>query len=161
MRSVTTGPLLPPPIIVRSLARVVMATPQPPLTSPSTSLVRDPHVGEEHLAEVRRRRSSVAAAGPRCPAVHVDEEVGDAPVLRLRRGRCGPAGCPRSLCVRAGRPHLLTVHHPLVAVAHGPGGEPGEVAAGARLAEELAPHLVAAQHRRQVALAAARRCRGR
>ena len=54
--------------------------------------------------------------------------------------------------VRARRPHLLTVHDPLVAVAHGPGREPGEVGAGARLAEELAPHLVAAQHRRQVAL---------
>ena len=63
--------------------------------------------------------------------------------------------------VGAGRPHLLPVDDPLVAVAHGTGRQPREVGAGAGLAEQLAPDLVAAQHRRQVALPSARRCRGR
>src|SRR5437016_5754504 len=38
-------------------------------------------------------------------------------------------------------PDLLAAHHPLVAVAHGERRQPGDVGAGARLAEELAPDL--------------------
>ena len=41
---------------------------------------------------------------------------------------------------------------PLVAVAHGPGGEPGEVGAGARLAEQLAPGVLAGERPTQQAL---------
>ena len=115
-------------------------------------LVRHPHVGEEHLAEVRRAGHLPERAHLDARRVHVDEEVGDPAVLRLVRVGAGQEDAEVAV-LRAGRPHLLTVHHPLVTVAHGPGGEPGEVAAGARLAEELAPHLVAAQHRREVALA--------
>ena len=59
---------------------------------------------------------------------------------------------PQSAVVGLGRPHLLAVDHPLVAVAHGPGGEAGEVGAGAGLAEQLAPDLVAAEHRVEEAL---------
>ena len=54
--------------------------------------------------------------------------------------------------VRLRRPHLLPVDDPLVAVEHGPGGQGGQVAAGARLAEQLAPQLVAPQQRPEVAL---------
>ena len=43
------------------------------------------------------------------------------------------------------------VTHPLVAVALGRGGERREVGAGARLAEQLAPHLLVAHDRRQEA----------
>ena len=49
--------------------------------------------------------------------------------------------------VRARRPDLLPVDHPLVAVADRPRREPGEVGAGARLGEELAAELVGAQER--------------
>ena len=54
--------------------------------------------------------------------------------------------------VGEGGPHLLAVDDPLVAVAHGPGGEAGDVGAGARLAEELAPDLLAGEERAEVAL---------
>ena len=45
------------------------------------------------------------------------------------------------------RPDLLAVDHALVAVAHGAGAEVGQVAAGAGLAEQLAPDLLAAEQR--------------
>ena len=47
------------------------------------------------------------------------------------------------------RPHLLAGDHPLVAVAHGAGGDGGQVGAGLGLGEQLAPHLVAPEHRRE------------
>lgn len=47
--------------------------------------------------------------------------------------------------------HLLAVHHPLVAVAHGFGGQAGHVGPCSRLAEHLAPHLLAGEQRSQVA----------
>ena len=53
--------------------------------------------------------------------------------------------------VRVRRPHLLPVHDELVAVALGTRREVGEVAARDRLAEQLAPHLVGAQQRPEVA----------
>ena len=61
----------------------------------------------------------------------------------------------------SGGPHLLAVDDPLVAVADGPGAEAGDVAAGARLAEHLAPHLLAGEERAEVALLLGRRSRGR
>ena len=47
--------------------------------------------------------------------------------------------------VGAGVPHLLAVDDPLVAVELGAGGQPGEVGAGARLAEQLAPRVLAGE----------------
>ena len=54
--------------------------------------------------------------------------------------------------VRARRPHLLPVQHPLLAVAHRTRAQAREVGAGARLGEQLAPHVLAAQHRVEEAL---------
>ena len=54
---------------------------------------------------------------------HVEQEVGDAPVLR-RVGVGAGEQDPAVAEVRARRPHLLPVDDPLVAVAHGPGGSP-------------------------------------
>ena len=54
--------------------------------------------------------------------------------------------------VAARRPHLLPVDDPLVAVELGTGVEPGEVGAGAGLAEELAPGLLAGDDVEEVAL---------
>ena len=53
--------------------------------------------------------------------------------------------------VRPCRPHLLAVDDPLVPVALGPGGQRRQVRARARLAEELAPPLLVAHDRRQIA----------
>ncbi|SKU48885.1 Uncharacterised protein [Mycobacteroides abscessus subsp. abscessus] len=48
----------------------------------------------------------------------------------------GPA---RPMCSRG--PHLLTVDHPVIAVAYRAGGQARQIGAGARLAEELTPQL--------------------
>ena len=67
--------------------------------------------------------------------------------------------------VRPRGPHLLAGDDPLVAVALGPRRERREVGARARLAEQLAPHLLVAHDRRQEAqpllLGAVREQRGR
>ena len=48
-------------------------------------------------------------------------------------------------------PHLLPIHHPFVAVAHGARRESGKVGTGTRLAEQLTPLLFAGEHRPQEA----------
>jgi hypothetical protein len=59
----------------------------------------------------------------------------------------GPPGL-----VRLRGPHLLPVDHPLVAVPHGPGSQRGQVAARARLAEQLAPDFLGRPELAQPAL---------
>jgi hypothetical protein len=54
--------------------------------------------------------------------------------------------------VRARRPDLLTVDQPVVAVPGGGHAQPRQVGAGGRLAEELAPDLLAARHLLEEAL---------
>jgi hypothetical protein len=74
------------------------------------------------------------------------------PAVLGRRGiRAGDEHAPLRL-VRERRPDLLTRDHPLVAVSHRPGLERGEVRAGVRLGEALAPDLVGGEDRREVAL---------
>ena len=55
--------------------------------------------------------------------------------------------------VGAGVPHLLAVDHPLVAVERRGGGQPGEVRSRRRLAEQLAPHLLAGEQRAEEPIA--------
>ncbi len=84
-------------------------------------------------------------------ALHVEREVGHALVL----GRVGVgAGDEHAVVGEVGQgvPHLLAIHDPLVAVTDRTGAEAGEVGAGARLAEELAPLLLAGEHRAEEAL---------
>ena len=108
---------------------------------------RQRDVGEEDLVELGRRRSSGAAGGSRCPA--------------------GPSGRGRTRCRRAWRrpgsvramrmPQSLTrppEHHTFwpLTTKWSPSrsarvDSDAEVAAGAGLGEQLAPHVVAAQRR--------------
>ena len=66
--------------------------------------------------------------------------------------------------VRDGGPHLLAADPPAGPVPHRPGRQAGQVGAGAGLAEQLAPHLLAGPQRPQPALlllfAAIRKDRG-
>jgi hypothetical protein len=83
--------------------------------------------------------------------VHVDDEVGQALVLRLlgigaHDERAEPAD------VRQRRPDLLAVDDPLVAVPDRARRQAGDVGAGARLREQLAPDLLAGEQRAEVAL---------
>ena len=50
----------------------------------------------------------------------------------------------------AAAPHLLAVDHEVVAVELGSGGQAGQIAACARLAEQLAPHVVGPQRGSEV-----------
>ena len=113
-------------------------------------LARHPDVGEVDLVELRvtgdlPQRPHLDAGG-----VHVDQQVGQPAVpVGVRVGaddEDAPVGD-----VRVGRPHLLAVDHPLVAVQLGPGAGAGQVGAGAGLGEALAPHLLAGEQRRQEA----------
>ena len=96
------------------------------------------HVGEEHLVE--HGPAGELPQGPDLHAglVHVEGEVGDP--LVLRHIGIGPRQQHAEIRpVPAGRPHLLAVDDPLVAVQLRPGVQPGEVRAGTGLAEQLAP----------------------
>src|SRR5262249_58278252 len=81
-------------------------------------------------------------------ALHVEDEVGEA--VMPARGGVGAGEEDRPLRVLCpARPDLLAGHAEAVAVGLGERADRGEVAAGIRLAEELAPDLVAGQDRRE------------
>ncbi len=102
--------------------------------------VGDAGVGDEHLVELGLAGQLAQRADLDPGRVHVEHEVAQPGVL----GRVGvgageqqrPAGV-----VRERGPHLLPGDHPVVAVADGAGGQVGQVAARAGLAEELAPDV--------------------
>ena len=98
-----------------------------------------------HLAE----RSDLDAG-----LVHRQREVGEASVLGDVPVGTGQQQ-PVVGVVRARRPDLLPGDDPLVAVALGAGREPGQVRAGAGLAEQLAPRRLAGEDRLPAAVAAA------
>ena len=60
---------------------------------------------------------------------------------QVRVGACEHDAPPCDVGDR--RPDLLSVDDPFVAVTHGPGGKAGEIGPGARLAEQLAPDVLA------------------
>ena len=91
--------------------------------------------------------------------LHVEQQVADAAVLRRVRVRAGEHEHPVGE-VGAGGPDLLAVDDVVVAVADGAGLEAGEVAAGAGLAEALAPRDLAAEDAAGGVRASAPRCRG-
>ncbi|GIU87553.1 MAG: hypothetical protein KatS3mg009_2068 [Acidimicrobiia bacterium] len=134
--------------VPRSWASVVMATRQPSSTGPrvhstgtrtsvkNTSLKsRSPVIVVSGRTSMPGRRMSTSRqVMPRClgaSRVGAHEEL--APVGEVRQGR----------------PRLLPVDDPVVAVAHGGGAQRREVGACVRLREPLAPDVVAAQHPRQ------------
>jgi hypothetical protein len=113
--------------------------------------VRDPRVGEEHLVELGLAGELAKRSYLHAGYGHVEHEVRQALVLGYVGVGTGHQDRPARL-VRHRRPDLLPVHHPVVAVAYRPGGEAGEVGPGTRLAEELAPHLLAGPQWTQPAL---------
>ena len=104
--------------------------------------IRDARVREEHLVELGiagelAQRSDLDPGGG-----HVADEEAEALMLgQVRVGACEQDAPPGD--VRNRRPDLLSVDDPFVAVAHGPGCKAGEIGPGARLAEQLAPDVLA------------------
>ena len=141
----------PAPRPARSWASVVLATAQP-LLSPPIIGVGGTRASDMNTSLNRARpvisleRTDVDAV-----LVHVDREVGDALVL----GDVGVGAGDQHAEVgdlAAGGPHLLAVDDPLVAVEHRLGLQAGEVGAGAGLAEQLTPRLLAGDDVADVAL---------
>ena len=145
-RSPAEGPIPhrapPPDSETRSFPSVTLASAQPPVHLADEVLRRDPHVREEHLVEVGVAGHLADRADLDAREVHRADEVRHALVLRHIGVGAGDED-PELRLASARRPDLLAVHDPLVAVEHGPGAEAGEVGACARLAEQLAPRLLA------------------
>ena len=112
--------------------------------------VGDPCVGHVDLVELGLAGDLAQRTHLDARRAHVEREVGHALVLGRLGVGAGDEHAPVGQ-VGHGVPHLLAVDDPLVAVAHRPGAQTGEVAAGARLAEQLAPALLAGEHRAQEA----------
>src|SRR5262249_17237121 len=102
------------------------------------------HGVEEYLAELGRSGDLPERPDRDTGTLHVEDEVGQAAVLRQRRIRAREENAPAGE-LRVARPHLLPGDAESVAVALRAGAHRGEVAAGVRLAEELAPDLVAGE----------------
>ena len=135
----------------RSLPSVTLASAQPSFSSPTRfsagrrTSVKNTSLNVWHAGHLDDRADLDAGR------VHRADEVRDALVL----GRVGVgAGDEDAEAGDVGerRPDLLAVDDVDVAVAHGPGAEVGQVAARAGLAEQLAPDLLAAEQREQVAV---------
>ncbi len=99
-------------------------------------------IGHEDLVEQRPPGHLLERTNVHPRLMHVDREVADALVLGGLRVGAGDQH-PEVGVVAAGGPHLLAVDDPLVAVLDGPSLEPRQVAARRRLAEQLAPGLLA------------------
>ena len=108
---------------------------------PEPSRVGHARIGEEHLVELGVTGDLHERAHFDAGRVHVDDEVAEPAVLGLVGIGAGDEH-PVLRDVAQRGPHLLTVHQPLVAVAHGARAEPGDVGARARFAEQLAPDVL-------------------
>ena len=106
-------------------------------------------VGEEDLVELRAARHLLERADVDAGQVHRAQEERDAVVLGRLGVRPGHQDAPAA-DPPARAPDLLAVDDEAVAVALGPRRQAAEVAAGAGLGEQLAPHLVAVERRPQV-----------
>ena len=114
-------------------------------------LVRHADVVEEHLVEAGAAVHLLERLDRDAGRPHVDDERGDALVL-LGVGVRAADDLAEVGELRARRPDLLAVDDPLVAVARRGRGERRDVGAGAGLAEQLRPDLLAAQQLGEVAL---------
>ena len=109
----------------------------------------DAHVVEEDLVEVvgpgdLAQRAHLDARGP-----HVERERGDARLFGRVRVGAGEQVADVGV-VPVGRPHLLPGDDEVIAVADRAGPQAGQVAARVRLAEQLAPQVLAGPDARQV-----------
>ena len=146
-------PRVPPPapMPVRSKLSVVCVTAQPLPAPPMRSASSHDRVVEEHLVEHRVAGHLAQRPDRDAGLVEREREPRDARVLRARRSRCGRAACRsrRSIAM------LLHTFWPLM-IQRSPSRsarvvEPGEVGAGAGLAEQLAPADLPFEDRRHEA----------
>ena len=133
----------------RSNMSVVIATSQPPFSRPRTLAGRDLDPVEHDLVELAVAAHLAQRPHLEARARHVHEEVGEPLVLSGRRVGAGQDRAPVRE-VSEGRPHLAAGDDVGVAPPLGPRLEGGQVAAGIRLGEALAEHVLRRQDTRQV-----------
>ena len=104
----------------------------------------DHGVGEEHLVERGMAVHLLQRMDLHAGLLHVEDEVGQPLVLGHVPVGARQQQAPVRL-VGAGGPHLLAVDHPLVALAVGARDGARHVRAAARLAEQLAPGVLAGE----------------
>ena len=129
-----------PESATRSFIRVVIATCHPSPSGPTRI---------ESGMRASWKNTSLNSASPvSCTSGRTSTPGACMSTTKYVRPRCfGTSGLrareqhPPPRQVRERRPHLLAVHHPLVAVAHRARRQPGDVGARARLGEQLAPDL--------------------
>ena len=144
--------------VPRSCPSVYIAIFQPSPRSPSRFSFGHHDVVEEQLAELGvagdlRHRPHLDAR-----RAHVDDQHRDAAVLRAGVVRAREHAAPARV-LAPGDPRLLAAEDEVVVVLDRARAQRGEVGAGLGLGEALAPDLLGREDRRDVALAAARRCR--
>ncbi len=130
----------------RSCSSVVWATRQPSWRSPILFVVGNTDVLEEDLVEMREPRHLPQRSDLYAGRLHVEQEPGDALVLRSLGVGPGEKEAPLRV-VGPRRPHLLAVDDPLVAVGHSGGAQRRQVGSGSRFREQLAPDLLAGEQR--------------
>ena len=115
-------------------------------------LLRHLHVGEEDLVELRLAGDLHERPHLDARRVHVDDHVGE--VLRSAARPGSPSADEDAVVgdVRERRPDLLAVDEEVVALVLDARPHGGEVGAGARLGEALAPDLLGREDLREVAL---------
>ena len=103
--------------------------------------VGHPDVGEEHLVELGLAGDLAQRPDLHTRIGHVAQKVRQSRVLG--HVRVGSRDQDRHLRVLgAGRPHLLPIDNPVVAVAYRAGGERREIRSRARFAEQLAVNVL-------------------
>ena len=137
--------------MTRSYISVVSAVPQPLPTPPTTAPRVERDVVEEDLVELGLAGDLAQAANGHALGVHRHDEHRQALVL----GHVGVGAREQQAVggeLGVGGPHLLSGQPPAAVVLQARSGLHGrEVRAGGGLGEQLAPDLVAVEHRPEVA----------
>ncbi len=133
----------------RSFVSTLMPTPQPPCSGPSRrsagSWTSVKNTSSNSAPPVICRSGRISM-----PGRSIGQRKNEMPSCLAASGLLRAMRMPQSLIRPPGAPHLLAVDDEVVAVALGLRRQPSQVAPRARLREQLAPHLVAAQRRAQV-----------
>ena len=138
------------PSVPRSCSSVVIATCQPPPTSPSTFSTGHLDAGEEDLVELRLAGDLAQRPHLDAGRLHVDDQVREPGVALRGRIAAGDEDAPVG-DVRVRRPHLLAVDDEVRAFEPRARAHGREVGACAGLREALAPDLVCREEGLQVA----------
>ena len=121
--------------------------------------VGDAHIVEIHLVEVRTAGHLLDRPDFHPWRLHVQEEEGQALMLRHVGVGAGNDDAPVAI-MRAGGPDLLAIDHPVIAILYRAGPQRAEIGPAGRFGEQLAPEFLRLQRRRGKAVALFRRAPG-